>query len=120
MLAVIEKATGEFLGWGGLQYMESGPEVELGYYLARKAWGKGYATELSRPFTKLAFTQLELDRVVAVVRPGNDASKNVLAKAGFAFVAHGHHYDEDVERWEARSTISAEWAQSSDRRQLRA
>jgi RimJ/RimL family protein N-acetyltransferase len=120
MLAVIEKATGEFLGWGALQYMESGPEVELGYYLARKAWGKGYATELSRPFTKLAFTQLELDRVVAVVRPGNDASKNVLAKAGFAFVAHEHHYDEDVELWEARSTISAEWAQSSDRRQLRA
>jgi RimJ/RimL family protein N-acetyltransferase len=108
MLAVTDKATGEFYGWGGLQYMEGGPDVELGYYLARKAWGKGYATELSRAFMELAFTQLGLDRVVAVVRPGNEASKNVLAKVGFTFVAHEHHYDQDVELWEARSTVGTD------------
>ena len=110
MLAVTDKATGELFGWGGLQYMEGGPEVELGYYLARKAWGKGYATELARPFMELAFTRLGLERVVAVVRPGNKASKNVLAKAGFSFVAHEHHYDEDVELWEARPDSASDAA----------
>jgi RimJ/RimL family protein N-acetyltransferase len=110
MLAVTDKATGELFGWGGLQYMEGGPEVELGYYLARKAWGKGYATELSRPFMELAFTRLGLERVVAVVRPGNEASKNVLAKVGFSFVAHEHHYDQDVELWEARPDSASDAA----------
>jgi RimJ/RimL family protein N-acetyltransferase len=108
LLAVTDRQTGEFLGWGGLQYMEGGPDVELGYYLAGKAWGRGYATELSRAFMRVAFEELELARVVAVVRPGNAASKHVLAKVGMRHVADEHHYGEDVELWEARSTTSAE------------
>jgi ribosomal-protein-alanine N-acetyltransferase len=106
LIAVTEKATGEFLGIGGLQHMEGGPDVEVGYYLARKAWGKGYATELSRAFLRYAFEDLGLDRVVAVVRPGNAASKRVLAKVGLRHVADEHHYDEDVELWEVKSTTS--------------
>jgi RimJ/RimL family protein N-acetyltransferase len=108
MLAITDRRTGEFLGWGGLQYMEGGPDVELGYYLARKAWGKGYATELSRAFMRIAFDDLGLTRVVAVVRPGNTGSKRVLSKAGMRHVADEHHYGEEVELWEARSTTSAE------------
>jgi [ribosomal protein S5]-alanine N-acetyltransferase len=108
LLAVTDASTGEFLGWGGLQRLEGGPEVELGYYLARKAWGKGYATELSRAFMRIAFEELALERVVAVVRPHNDASKHVLAKVGMRHVADEHHYGEDVELWEARSATSAE------------
>ncbi len=108
LLAITEKTSGEFLGWGGLQLMEGGPEVELGYYLARKAWGKGYATELSRAFIRIAFEELALERVVAVVRPHNDASKHVLAKVGMRHVADEYHYGEDVELWEARSATSAE------------
>jgi RimJ/RimL family protein N-acetyltransferase len=88
--------------------MEGGPEVELGYYLARKAWSKGYATELSNAFMQIAFEELGLQRVVAVVRPDNEASKRVLAKAGLHYVADEHHYGEDVELWEARSTTKAE------------
>jgi ribosomal-protein-alanine N-acetyltransferase len=108
MLAVTDKRTGEFLGWGGLQHMEGGPDIELGYYLARKAWGRGYATELSRAWLEFGFSRLGLRRVVAVVRPGNEASRRVLAKVGFTFVAGERHYGEDVELWEARSTTSAE------------
>jgi RimJ/RimL family protein N-acetyltransferase len=41
------------------------------------------------------------------VRPENHASKRVLAKVGLVFVAREHHYDADVELWEATSASVA-------------
>ena len=47
MMAVTDRETGELYGFAGLQHMEGGPDVEIGYYLARRAWGRGLATELA-------------------------------------------------------------------------
>jgi [ribosomal protein S5]-alanine N-acetyltransferase len=99
MLAVEDRETGEVLGYAGLQHLEDGPEVEVGYYLGRKAWGRGLATEIARRVVEYGFTELELPRIVAVVRPDNAASQNVLSKAGLRKVGTGHHYDADVEVW---------------------
>ncbi|GAA3934450.1 hypothetical protein Aau02nite_25050 [Amorphoplanes auranticolor] len=41
-------ATGQIIGHCGLQRLEGGDEVEVGYYLGRTAWGQGYATEAAR------------------------------------------------------------------------
>lgn len=82
-LAVTERATGAVIGDGGLHPMGGvGPDVELGYTLARSAWGRGYATELGRALIEYAFTKLRVPRVVAQVEPANTASRNVLAKLG--------------------------------------
>jgi [ribosomal protein S5]-alanine N-acetyltransferase len=82
-LAVTERATGALIGDGGLHPMGGvGPDVELGYTLARSAWGRGYATELGRALIEYAFTVLRVPRVVAQVEPANTASRNVLAKLG--------------------------------------
>jgi RimJ/RimL family protein N-acetyltransferase len=43
--AVIEKATGGLIGDCGLQFLDGGPDVELGFHLGRGYWGQGYATE---------------------------------------------------------------------------
>ena len=56
--AVIEKATGDFLGWF---HFRPGPdaapgEVELGYRLRKSAWGQGYATELGQAALSAAQT----------------------------------------------------------------
>jgi RimJ/RimL family protein N-acetyltransferase len=59
-----------------------GPDVELGYTLARDVWGRGYATELGRALIEYAFTELRVPRVVAQVEPANTASRHVLAKLG--------------------------------------
>jgi RimJ/RimL family protein N-acetyltransferase len=99
MLAVIDRADGSVLGFGGLQHLEGGPEVEVGYYLARRAWGRGLGTEIARAAVGWGFRMLGLERIVAVVRPGNAASKGVLAKAGLRFDHRAHHYGEDVEVW---------------------
>ena len=82
-LAVIERTTGALIGDGGLHPMGGvGPDVELGYTLARSAWGRGYATELGRALIEYAFTVLRVPRVVAQVEPANSASRNVLVKLG--------------------------------------
>jgi [ribosomal protein S5]-alanine N-acetyltransferase len=99
-LAVIERGTGVFLGRCGLEHLEDGPDVELGYYLGRAAWRKGYATEAAVAVLAWGFDDLDLDRIVAVVRPFNAASKRVLGKLGFRYVGAGHHYEVDTELWE--------------------
>ena len=82
-LAVTEREGGALIGDGGLHPLGGvGPDVELGYTLARSAWGKGYATELGLALVEYAFTALRVPRVVAQVEPANTASRHVLTKLG--------------------------------------
>jgi [ribosomal protein S5]-alanine N-acetyltransferase len=84
-LAVTERSSGALIGDGGLHPLAGvGPDVELGYTLARRAWGRGYATELGRALVEYAFTVLRVPRVVAQVEPANAASRHVLAKLGMS------------------------------------
>jgi [ribosomal protein S5]-alanine N-acetyltransferase len=81
--AVVERSSGELIGDAGLAALNGvGPEVELGYTLGRRWWGRGYATEAARACLAEAFGPLGLKRVVAVVRPENAASIHVLEKLG--------------------------------------
>jgi RimJ/RimL family protein N-acetyltransferase len=82
-VAVTEREGGAVVGDGGLHPIGGqGPDVELGYTLARGVWGRGYATELGRALVSHAFDVLEVPRVVAQVEPANDASRHVLEKLG--------------------------------------
>jgi RimJ/RimL family protein N-acetyltransferase len=82
-LAVTERDGGALIGDGGLHPLGGqGPDVELGYTLARSAWGRGYATELGRALIEHAFSELGAPRVVAQVEPANRASRHVLEKLG--------------------------------------
>jgi RimJ/RimL family protein N-acetyltransferase len=82
-VAVTEREGGAVVGDGGLHPLGGhGPDVELGYTLARSAWGRGYATELGRALVEHAFTVLRVPRVVAQVEPANLASRHVLEKLG--------------------------------------
>lgn len=90
--AVIEKETGEFLGWFHLRPAEGNPqdEPELGYRLRKAAWGKGYATEGSRALIRKGFTELDVQRVVASTMTVNVASRRVMEKAGLRYVRTFH------------------------------
>jgi RimJ/RimL family protein N-acetyltransferase len=79
---VWERASGTLIGDCGIQLLEGGPDVELGFHLRRSAWGRGYATEAARACLDAAFTGLGLNEVVAIVAPGNAASARVLEKIG--------------------------------------
>jgi len=82
-LAVVEREGGLVVGDAGLNPLGGrGPDVELGYTVARAAWGRGYATEVGRALVEHAFTTLGVPRVVAQVEPANAASRHVLEKLG--------------------------------------
>jgi RimJ/RimL family protein N-acetyltransferase len=85
-------ATGTVIGHAGLQRLEGGDDVELGYYLGRAAWGQGYATEAARACLAHGFGAAGLRRIVAVVRTENEASRKVLGKLGFRHERDGTFY----------------------------
>jgi RimJ/RimL family protein N-acetyltransferase len=100
--AVVELGSGRVIGECGLQLLEEGPEVELGYKLGREFRGRGYATEASRASLDYGFEQLGLERIVAVAWPENAASIRVMEKAGMTFARRGHHYGHETVVYEAR------------------
>ena len=55
----------------------------LGYWIGRAYWGRGYATAAARAVIALAFTLLELDLVTASHLARNPASGRVLEKCAF-------------------------------------
>jgi RimJ/RimL family protein N-acetyltransferase len=68
---------------GGLGLTGLRSEREFGYWLARPAWGKGYATEAGRAFLAHLFRVAGLDVVRSGVFHDNPASLNVQTKLGF-------------------------------------
>ena len=60
-------------------------EIEVGYFLKRSAWGRGYATEACTRILRFAFEESPLEEVVATIEEKNLASRDVLLKAGFVY-----------------------------------
>lgn len=74
----------------GIVSIEDMPgRCELGYWLARHAWGKGYATEAATAILAYGFDRLGLRLVRSAFFVGNRASGRVQQKLGFAIV--GRH-----------------------------
>ncbi len=69
---------------GGAGLSPVNGEFELGYWIGRRCWGRGYATEVASAIVDVGFAALGLDEVVALVFGENPASVRVLEKIGFA------------------------------------
>ncbi|MGP9845027.1 GNAT family N-acetyltransferase [Brachybacterium sp. 107] len=80
--AVIDRGTGSLIGDAGLEVTRFG--TELGYTLARDAWGRGLATEAAQLCVDAALGPLNISRLVAVADVANPVSARVLEKIGFA------------------------------------
>jgi RimJ/RimL family protein N-acetyltransferase len=83
--AVEIRASGEFIGFTGLNTMDEGTPfsgVELGWRLARSAWGRGYATEAGLAALRYGFDAVGLPEVVAVTMARNVRSQAVMRRIG--------------------------------------
>ncbi len=94
--AVIEKATDRFLGWCGIWRLKETGEIEIGYAIDKAHWGKGFATEAAAGFMRYAFDELNAERLVAVARPENTASRRVMEKLGMRFVKIATFYEQSL------------------------
>ncbi|AKU16471.1 GNAT family N-acetyltransferase [Luteipulveratus mongoliensis] len=84
--AVEVKDTGEFIGFTGLSRpsfeAHFTPAVEVGWRLARNAWGHGYATEAARAALRYGFTVAKLDEIVSFTAATNTRSQAVMQRIG--------------------------------------
>jgi RimJ/RimL family protein N-acetyltransferase len=111
LLAVERREDGEFLGMCGLHHQESFPDdVEAAWRLARKHWGRGYATEAATGWLDHAFGALDLPRVISITEPANTRSLAVMRRLGMRF-DHEAEVEDDGEVFQAVVyTITAdEW-----------
>lgn len=76
----------DFIGFVGLMVpafeTHFTPCVEIGWRLARSAWGHGYATEAAQAALGYAFDTLKLDEVVSMTVPANLPSRAVMERLG--------------------------------------
>ena len=93
---------GETIGAAGLQHLEGGPEIEVGYRFLKEHWGHGYATECARASIAYGFDELGLERIVAVALESNVASRRVLEKCGLHEVGLTHVYGLEHVKYEIR------------------
>lgn len=86
LFAIEKRLSAEFIGFVGLSIPTFLPEllpaVEIGWRLARHAWGKGLATEGARAALAFGFARPELERIVSIHRLGNVASGRIMEKLG--------------------------------------
>jgi RimJ/RimL family protein N-acetyltransferase len=108
--AVELKDGGEMIGRVGLWNPEGWFGVELGWKLARHAWGFGYATEAGQAGLEWAFAQLDVDEVISVIAPANERSLRVAERLGMHKLRDELHEGSPVvimgvSRAEARSPV---------------
>jgi RimJ/RimL family protein N-acetyltransferase len=76
-------ADGAFLGMCGMaQPRDPLVEYEVGWRLARHAWGRGYAQEAARATLDWAWAHRAMPTIVAITVPDNRASWTLMERIG--------------------------------------
>lgn len=101
--AVIEKQSGNFIGWAGLKLVKQTINnrtnyYDVGYRLIPRYWGKGYATEACKASINYGFNNLKLNLICATASVHNLASRKVLEKTGLTFIEE-FLYEGQPEAW---------------------
>ncbi|RDI73136.1 GNAT family N-acetyltransferase [Halopelagius longus] len=119
-----EEGAGEFAGMCGLNCEWDRDSAELGVWLRKRFWGRGYSGERARALMRLAFERLDFGLVAVGAAAENDRSRRAVEKyvesAGGRFegvVRHGLAFADGSVRDEARYSVSREeWCGSDAER----
>ncbi len=95
-LAITLRDGGELAGCVGLTIERAHDRAELGYWIGRAFWNRGYATEASRAAIRHGFVSHGLERIFASHFLRNPASGRVLEKCGMRFEGIARRY---VKKW---------------------
>lgn len=112
--AVTLSADRRLIGGVRLQIDERHARGELGFWVGRPYWGRGYATEATRAVIGYGFSSLGLHRITATHLSRNPASGRVMEKCG---MVHEAHLREHIRKWgvyedvDVRGILHDEWRQ---------
>jgi RimJ/RimL family protein N-acetyltransferase len=81
-----DRASGDVLGFAGLYPCDvlGKDDLEIGFVLARKAWGKGLAREIGEAQLSLGFRELKCSRLLALAYPDNLPSLRTIEALGMS------------------------------------
>jgi len=79
---LVDKQSGDFVGFCGTGFWRNEPDPEIGWWLSRLSWGRGLATEAARVAMADAFERVNLKRIISIARPKNFASIRIMHKLG--------------------------------------
>jgi len=92
---LLEKPGMEIIGFCGVGKWRDSFEPEIGWWLARRSWGRGLATEAAQVAFRDAIERVRLERIVSIARPENAASIRIMEKLGLKFECE---FENDGER----------------------
>lgn len=96
--AICEKGSDKAIGAvelklnGHTNMTERDDECELGYWIGKPFWGRGYMPEAARELIRYGFEELGMTTIWCGYYDGNEKSKRVQEKVGFVY----HHTCNDV------------------------
>lgn len=74
------KGSSEIIGFCGVGLWQDAPEI--GWWLARRYWGMGLASEAARKALQDVFERTQLDQIISVAQAENAASIRIMEKLG--------------------------------------
>ncbi|HYW52841.1 MAG TPA: GNAT family N-acetyltransferase [Dongiaceae bacterium] len=102
---VVRKTDGVSLGQAGLLRcaIDGAPEVEIGWWLAPFAWGRGFASEAALALRDFAFGELRLSHLSIVLHAENERSVAVAGRIGGLHAGRAVYRDRAVTRYVVRN-----------------
>lgn len=86
--AITLRQSGELAGAIGIRKNMRFNRAEMGYWMGKPYWGKGYCTESAKAVIVYGFDEMELNRIFAYHLTRNPASGRVMEKAGMSYEGH--------------------------------
>ncbi|MEN4759544.1 GNAT family N-acetyltransferase [Chryseobacterium sp. C39-AII1] len=77
----IRDTSGKIIGAIGL-HDEGHDKAEMGYWMAKSFWNKGYVTEAAKAIVDFGFNELNFNKIFAIHFPHNPASGKIMQKIG--------------------------------------
>ncbi len=110
--AIIDRESSALAGSISLTPEPAHGRAELGYWIAKPFWGRGYATEAARAMIAFGFESLGLNKIHAAVFIKNPASDRVIRKIGMKWEGRLREHDlkwgvhEDIDVY---AILAKEW-----------
>ena len=101
------------IGAIGLEVNKENHNAELGYWIGREFWNRGYCTEAAIAVIEFGFETLGLHRICSEHMARNPASGKVMEKAGLTREGLRRHH---VRKWGAFEDVVVYGMLSGDRR----
>lgn len=95
-LAITLRTTNTLVGAIGLRLTLRFARAEMGYWIGKPYWGRGYGTEAARAMLAYGFGELQLHKIFATHLVRNPASGRVMQKIGMTYEGT---LREHVQKW---------------------